>query len=74
MPRRSQEERTRSTRSALTSAARALFAERGYGAVSTDGLREAVAVYRGELLPGFYHEWVLRERERLEAGEEEVAE
>ena len=24
-------------------------------------------MYRGELLPGFYDEWVLRERERLEA-------
>jgi WD40 repeat protein/DNA-binding SARP family transcriptional activator len=26
-----------------------------------------VAVYRGELLPGFYDDWVTRERERLEA-------
>jgi DNA-binding SARP family transcriptional activator len=28
---------------------------------------EAVAVYRGELLPGFYDDWVILERERLEA-------
>jgi DNA-binding SARP family transcriptional activator len=37
------------------------------GTASTERLKEAVAVYRGELLPGFYDEWVLRERERLEA-------
>jgi DNA-binding SARP family transcriptional activator len=28
---------------------------------------EAVAVYRGELLPGFYDDWVILERERLES-------
>jgi DNA-binding SARP family transcriptional activator len=28
---------------------------------------QAVAVYRGELLPGFYDDWVTLERERLEA-------
>jgi WD40 repeat protein/DNA-binding SARP family transcriptional activator/ABC-type branched-subunit amino acid transport system substrate-binding protein len=28
---------------------------------------EAVAAYRGELLPGFYDDWVTLERERLEA-------
>jgi DNA-binding SARP family transcriptional activator len=28
-------------------------------------LREAVETYRGELLPGFYEEWVLGERERF---------
>jgi predicted ATPase/DNA-binding SARP family transcriptional activator len=28
-------------------------------------LMEAVQFHRGELLPGFYEEWVLRERERL---------
>ncbi|HLF29012.1 MAG TPA: tetratricopeptide repeat protein [Anaerolineae bacterium] len=34
---------------------------------STDELVHCVAAYRGELLPGFYHEWVLAERERLHA-------
>ncbi|HZT43669.1 MAG TPA: tetratricopeptide repeat protein [Chthonomonadaceae bacterium] len=29
-------------------------------------LKEAVAVYKGPLLPGFYEDWVLQERERLE--------
>lgn len=29
-------------------------------------LRHAVAVYRGPLLPGWYDDWVLRERHRLE--------
>src|SRR5262249_48043958 len=29
-------------------------------------LMEAVQLCRGELLPGFYEEWVLRERERLQ--------
>jgi predicted ATPase/DNA-binding SARP family transcriptional activator len=28
-------------------------------------LMEAVQLHRGELLPGFYDEWILRERERL---------
>lgn len=37
------------------------------GTVSIEQLKESAAVYRGELLPGFYDEWVLRERERLEA-------
>jgi WD40 repeat protein/DNA-binding SARP family transcriptional activator len=37
------------------------------GLPSTERLRQVVAVYRGELLPGFYDDWVLRERERLEA-------
>ena len=52
-PRRSQEERTRSTRSALTSAARQLFAERGYAAVSTDEIVRAAGVTRGAL----YHHY-----------------
>ncbi len=30
-------------------------------------LVEVVSVYRGELLPGFYDEWVVLERERLQA-------
>lgn len=29
-------------------------------------LREAVSLYQGPLLPGFYDDWALRERERLE--------
>ncbi|GAA3435860.1 TetR/AcrR family transcriptional regulator [Kutzneria kofuensis] len=53
MPRRSQEERTRSTRSALTAAARTLFAERGYAAVSTDEIVRAAGVTRGAL----YHHY-----------------
>jgi WD40 repeat protein/DNA-binding SARP family transcriptional activator len=32
-----------------------------------DDLLAAVSVYEGELLPGFYDEWAIRERERLEA-------
>lgn len=31
-------------------------------------LQNAVSLYRGELLPGFYEEWVLAERERLANG------
>ncbi|MDY6878332.1 MAG: BTAD domain-containing putative transcriptional regulator [Chloroflexota bacterium] len=34
---------------------------------SADDLIEAVSVYQGELLPGFYDEWVTLERERLQA-------
>ena len=51
--RRSQEERTRSTRSALTAAARSLFTERGYAAVSTDEIVRAAGVTRGAL----YHHY-----------------
>lgn len=32
-----------------------------------DELMKAVSVYRGELLPGFYEEWVMLERELLES-------
>jgi len=53
VPRRSQEERTRSTRSALTGAARDLFASRGYAAVSTDEIVRAAGVTRGAL----YHHY-----------------
>ena len=53
MPRRSQEERTRSTRSALTTAARDLFASRGYASVSTDEIVRAAGVTRGAL----YHHY-----------------
>ncbi len=34
-------------------------------AETADSLRERVSVYGGELLPGFYDEWVILERERL---------
>jgi WD40 repeat protein/serine/threonine protein kinase len=34
---------------------------------STDALIEVVSLYQGDLLPGFYDEWVLLERERLQA-------
>lgn len=32
---------------------------------SSDDLRRVVSVYEGELLPGFYEDWVVLERERL---------
>lgn len=35
--------------------------------VSTDALLQAVSSYGGDLLPGFYEEWVTLERERLQA-------
>jgi predicted ATPase/DNA-binding SARP family transcriptional activator len=34
--------------------------------LNTDELIKQVALYQGELLPGFYEDWVLRERSRLE--------
>lgn len=34
---------------------------------SVEALMETVSVYHGELLPGFYDDWVNRERERLAA-------
>ncbi|MGD8730816.1 MAG: BMP family ABC transporter substrate-binding protein [Anaerolineales bacterium] len=34
---------------------------------SIEDLRERVALYKGELLPGFYDEWVVLERERIHA-------
>ena len=34
---------------------------------STDELMEALSFYEGELLPGFYDEWVVLEREHLQA-------
>lgn len=36
-------------------------------ASSADDLIAALSVYRGELLPGFYEEWVFVERQRLQA-------
>lgn len=41
--------------------------EEGEAGEGADDLTAAVSVYRGELLPGFYEEWVLLERERLRA-------
>jgi DNA-binding SARP family transcriptional activator len=35
-------------------------------AANVESLQHALVAYRGDLLPGFYDEWVLRERERLE--------
>jgi oligopeptide transport system substrate-binding protein len=35
--------------------------------VSTETLLQAVSAYRGDLLPGFYEDWVALERERLQA-------
>ena len=34
---------------------------------SSQDLIDALSLYRGELLPGFYDEWVVLERERLRA-------
>ena len=34
---------------------------------SADNLIETLALYRGELLPGFYDDWILLERERVRA-------
>ncbi len=36
-----------------------------------DQIIQAVSLYRGELLPGFYEEWVLLERDRLQAAYEQ---
>jgi DNA-binding SARP family transcriptional activator/ABC-type transporter Mla MlaB component len=36
-------------------------------AQSTDQLIHSLSLYRGELLPGFYEEWVIAERDRLQA-------
>ena len=36
-------------------------------ALKAKRLREAAALYRGELLPSFYDDWVIEERERLAA-------
>jgi AcrR family transcriptional regulator len=54
-----QEQRSRATREALLSAARALFAERGYAAVGTEEIVRAAGVTRGAL----YHQF--RDKEQL---------
>jgi AcrR family transcriptional regulator len=53
------EQRSRATREALLSAARTLFAERGYAAVSTEEIVRAAGVTRGAL----YHQF--RDKEQL---------
>jgi predicted ATPase/DNA-binding SARP family transcriptional activator len=45
----------------------AALEQAGAGASDLPRLMEAVGLYRGELLPGFYDEWVGPERERLHA-------
>lgn len=49
MPRRSQEDRSRSTRTALEQAGRRLFAERGYAGVSAEEIVSEAGVTRGAL-------------------------
>ncbi len=52
---------------ALRTAARAPLSAEKHAA-----LHDALALYEGELLPGFYDEWILDERERLQALAEEA--
>ncbi|MEU3623334.1 TetR family transcriptional regulator [Amycolatopsis coloradensis] len=52
-PRRSQTERSRSTQTALITAARTLFAEQGYAAVPADEIVRAAGVTRGALYHHF---------------------
>lgn len=40
--------------------------------IGDKGLTTAAAAYKGELLPGFYEDWVLLERERLQAAHERI--
>jgi AcrR family transcriptional regulator len=53
MPRRSQAERSRSTRAALVGTARALFAERGYADVPAEEIAVAAGVTRGAVYHHF---------------------
>jgi AcrR family transcriptional regulator len=53
MPRRSQQDRSRSTRAALVAAARRLFAERGYQRVPAEEIVTAAGVTRGALYHHF---------------------
>jgi predicted ATPase len=45
----------------------AVLGEAPGDSLATHELMEVVSVYRGELLPGFYEEWISLERERLQA-------
>jgi WD40 repeat protein/DNA-binding SARP family transcriptional activator len=45
----------------------AVLDQRFSGDPSLDELLNVVTVYKGELLPGFYDEWIVLERERLQA-------
>ncbi|MHB8132708.1 MAG: ABC transporter substrate-binding protein [Anaerolineaceae bacterium] len=44
-----------------------VFEECPQSGASINQLLNAVSVYKGELLPGFYEDWVILERERLQA-------
>jgi len=50
---------------AFEAAARAGARDGADAAAARAALEEATALYRGDLLPGFYDDWVLTERERL---------
>ena len=45
----------------------AVIAEQDEDAALIDTLKKALSLYAGELLPGHYEDWVLAERERLQA-------
>jgi len=69
MPRRSQEDRSQTTKAALVQTGRRLFAERGYAAVSAEEVVAAAGVTRGALYHHFgdkrgLFEAVLEEVER----------
>jgi WD40 repeat protein/basic membrane lipoprotein Med (substrate-binding protein (PBP1-ABC) superfamily)/DNA-binding SARP family transcriptional activator len=53
--------------SAYWSDAAAVLERKDAGAWAAGELIEVVSAYQGELLPGFYDEWILLERERLQA-------